>query len=558
MASSRVSFDRNYLWIALLSLILFLPFLGKVHLFDWDEINFAESAREMILTGDYLTVQVNFVPFWEKPPLFIWMQVLSMKIFGINEFAARFPNAIAGLATLLFLYFAGKKLYNKRFGLFWAMAYGGSVLPFFYFKSGIIDPWFNLFIFSGVYSFYEYSLAKTNQQKVLFAILSGTLIGLGILTKGPVALLVSGLSGFIYWIYKRFGIAFTLRDIVLFVLFLTVTGGLWFILQIMIGNFGIIADFIEYQIRLFKTQDAGHGGFLLYHFVVVFFGVFPSAVIAFAGFRRRQKLYFTGDDKDLQILMGILLAVVLILFTIVKTKILHYSSLAYFPLTFFAALVLHHFAETGKIFNRFSRVTIAILGTLYGVLVLILPFLIIFFKDRVLAMDIIADPFAAGNLQADVKWTGLEGVGGLLLIVGVILFLKYRRQAVKAAVIIYGATVLFISITLILVIPRVEGYTQRAAIEFYQSVAEENAYIKPLGFKSYAHLFYGEKQIPDNQLSNNTQWLLTGETDKTIYFVSKIQRKERYLKEYPQLEILYEKNGFVFYRRNKNIVSHDQ
>jgi 4-amino-4-deoxy-L-arabinose transferase-like glycosyltransferase len=59
-----------------------------------DEINFAESAREMIVTGDYSKVQINFNPFWEKPPLFIWMQVLSMKIFGINEFAARFPNAV--------------------------------------------------------------------------------------------------------------------------------------------------------------------------------------------------------------------------------------------------------------------------------------------------------------------------------------------------------------------------------------------------------------------------------------------------------------------------------
>src|SRR4030042_1849068 len=85
--------------IALVSLALFVPFIGGVHLFDWDEINFAESAREMIVTGDYLTVRIDFLPFWEKPPLFIWMQVLSMKLFGINEFAARFPNAICGIIT---------------------------------------------------------------------------------------------------------------------------------------------------------------------------------------------------------------------------------------------------------------------------------------------------------------------------------------------------------------------------------------------------------------------------------------------------------------------------
>ncbi|MGL5888758.1 MAG: ArnT family glycosyltransferase, partial [Bacteroidia bacterium] len=71
-----------------------MPFLGYAQLFDWDEINFAECAREMMVTGDYTTVQINFEPFWEKPPLFIWMQVLCMKVFGVNEFAARLPNAI--------------------------------------------------------------------------------------------------------------------------------------------------------------------------------------------------------------------------------------------------------------------------------------------------------------------------------------------------------------------------------------------------------------------------------------------------------------------------------
>ena len=126
---------------------MFIPFLGGVHLFDWDEINFAESAREMIATGDYLTVLFNFLPFHEKPPLFIWMQVLSMKLFGVNEFAARFPNAICGIVTLLVLFNIGRKLRNNLFGVLWVMAYAGSVLPFFYFKSGIIDPWFNLLSF---------------------------------------------------------------------------------------------------------------------------------------------------------------------------------------------------------------------------------------------------------------------------------------------------------------------------------------------------------------------------------------------------------------------------
>ena len=56
--------------IVFISSLLFMHSLGTVHLFDWDEINFAESAREMIVSGNYMQVQINFEPFWEKPPIF--------------------------------------------------------------------------------------------------------------------------------------------------------------------------------------------------------------------------------------------------------------------------------------------------------------------------------------------------------------------------------------------------------------------------------------------------------------------------------------------------------
>ena len=133
--------------LLLIGIILFLPFLGAAPLFDWDEINFAESAREMLLTGNYSRVQINFQPFWEKPPLFFWMQAFCMKLFGINEYAARFPNAIFGIITMLTLFEMGRNIRDNRFGFIWAMCMAGSFLPLVYFKSGIIDPVFNYFIF---------------------------------------------------------------------------------------------------------------------------------------------------------------------------------------------------------------------------------------------------------------------------------------------------------------------------------------------------------------------------------------------------------------------------
>jgi 4-amino-4-deoxy-L-arabinose transferase-like glycosyltransferase len=141
------------LLIAAVAALLFVPGLGAVHLFDWDEINFAEIAREMLATGDWSQPQIDYRPFHEKPPLFIWLQALSMKAFGVGEFAARLPNAINGLMTLLVLYRIGDQLRGRsvRHGCgCWHIS--APSCPHLYFRSGIIDPWFNLFIFLGLHA----------------------------------------------------------------------------------------------------------------------------------------------------------------------------------------------------------------------------------------------------------------------------------------------------------------------------------------------------------------------------------------------------------------------
>jgi 4-amino-4-deoxy-L-arabinose transferase-like glycosyltransferase len=260
-----------------ISLALFLPFNGLVHLFDWDEINFAESAREMIVSGDYSTVRINFLPFWEKPPLFIWMQVISMKVFGINEFAARFPNAICGMMSLLVIFEIGRSLKNHKFGLLWAMAYGASVLPFLYFKSGIIDPWFNLFIFSSIYfAFRHISGNEKGKKRKYDIVLSAAILGLAVLTKGPVAILLFGLTFLIFLMIKRKFKCLKWLDILIFSIVLILTGGAYHIYQLLTGHWQLVYDFFIYQIRLMKTEDAGHGGSLFYHPIVLFVGVFPS------------------------------------------------------------------------------------------------------------------------------------------------------------------------------------------------------------------------------------------------------------------------------------------
>jgi len=514
-----------------------------VSLFDWDEINFAEAAREMMVTGDYLNVRINYMPFWEKPPLFFWFQVLSMKAFGINEFGARFPNAVCGIFTLIVLYHIGKKLFDHRMGVIWMIVYTGSILPFFYFKSGIIDPWYNLFIVLGIYFGASYLLL--DERRALNALLSGSFIGLAVLTKGPVALLLFGLTGLVYLILTRFRMRMHLMHILLFLGGLILTGGSWFLVQYMMGNGDVVADFIVYQIRLFRTQDAGHGGFPFYHVLILLFGVFPASAFAFSGFKGINSEH--PFQKAWSQVCLILLAVVLVVFSIVRTKIIHYSSLAYFPLTWLAAHYIYQVISQKGVFSKFTRVSAAIAGTAWLLAVL---FIVVLFlnKDAILSSGWIRDAFTTANLQAEVSWSGWEVLVVLPLLAGLITF-YVTKDPLRRVTVIFIGTLVFSFVTMGFILPKAEGYTQRAAIEFYREKSRENCYIHTLGFKSYAHLFYGSKMPPVNPMSYDQEWLLRGQVDKPVYVVYKITRKNRYQEEYPQLKILYEKNGFVFNRR---------
>ncbi|MBN1188032.1 MAG: glycosyltransferase family 39 protein [Bacteroidales bacterium] len=546
--------NRSYtiqIGLLLVGALFFIPFLGSVPLFDWDEINFAESAREMIVSGNYSTVQINYQVFWEKPPLFFWMQVASMKLFGINEFAARFPNAICGIVTLLVLFNIGKKLYDKRFGLAWALVYLCSVLPFFYFKSGIIDPWFNLFIFLGIYFLVVYLEKELQTGRRREILLSAVFIGLAILTKGPVALLIFFLCVFVYTIFKRFRVKCSWLDILFFIALVAIVGGFWFILQIIQGNFDIVKDFVDYQIRLFKTKDAGHGGFLFYHFVILLIGVFPASVFALRSFKRNY--YDNGFQKHFKIWMLILLWVVLILFTIVKTKIIHYSSLCYFPISFLGAYFVYKVSNHNMEYKRWTSILLIIIGSFYTLLSIFLP-IALRGKDKLIQSNLIKDKFAIANLQADVTWSGFEALIGVIMLVGLIFYIiGIKRENYHFAFIsIFLFTLIYINLNVLIITGKIEKYSQHATIEFYQSKSDEDCYIETLGFKSYAHLYYSRKKPGDKSISLDEDWLLQGDIDKPAYFVVKITKKDKYLGKYQDLKVLYEKNGFVFLKRETN------
>jgi len=544
---------RNAWRFALLGALYYIPFLGGVHLFDWDEINFAEISREMLVLDDYLRVHINFQPFWEKPPLFFWLQALSMKIFGVGEFAARLPNALCGMLTLAVIYRIGKKLYDARFGAIWATVYFGTVLPFLYFKSGIIDPWFNLFIFLGIYFFILGYWKKAavpgiaparNHWYYLF--LGGFFIGMGVLTKGPAAYLMAALTMGVYWVSKRLRWYVNVPQFLFFSAAAALVMLAWFGMETWKNGPGFIYEFNKYQYRLFSTPDAGHGGFPGYHFVVLLVGCFPASIFALRAFFRLPDEEHE-HRRDFRRWMKYLFWVVLILFSIVKSKIVHYSSLCYFPLTFLAAVVLDKILRNEIAFSRWMKILLCVVGGLFVLATVALPLL---GMNAETLKPLFKDPFAQANLNADVQWSGLEILPGVFLLAVLVLTLRWfgKGEGEKATRVLFGGTAMFVMLTLIFFIKRIEGYSQRAAIEFFETKAGEDAYFTTHGYKSYAQYFYTREMPHANPNAYDRNWLIEGPVDKDVYIVTK-NYHANYLLSKPGMEPIGEKNGFVFFKR---------
>ncbi|SVD21127.1 uncharacterized protein METZ01_LOCUS373981, partial [marine metagenome] len=298
------------------SLMAFFPFLGHIHLLDWDEVNFALSSREMIESDNYLQVTVNGEPFWEKPPMFFWLQTVSFTLFDNIEFAARFVSALAGLLTTLLIFFMGRRIISPGFGLIWGLLYSGSALSLFISKMGIMDPTLNLFVLGGIFSYTH--MITSSDRPYLYAVLASASLAMAFLIKGPIAIVIPFIVFVLYFLFYE-KVQFTLKHNIFFVFLLLIFSTSWYILESFRNGFWFIEQFVDYQFRLISTADAGHKGFFLFHFVVFMLLCFPASIFFLKGFKDNWK------SSDCSKIMALLFGVVMVIFFIVKTKIVHYS-----------------------------------------------------------------------------------------------------------------------------------------------------------------------------------------------------------------------------------------
>jgi 4-amino-4-deoxy-L-arabinose transferase-like glycosyltransferase len=203
------SFARRGTFIALIVLVWAVIYVGSLFqppLMDDADTVHAEAAREMVETGDWVTLKINGgFRYLEKAPLMYWLVAASYKVFGVHDWSTRLPIALGMLALLLVVYRIGRRFYGDEGGLYAALALGTGFGPFIYTRFMIPEMLVALWLAIG-FDFFLASLEQSEhgeQPSLLVCWGLAATMALNVLTKGLIGLVFPVGTIFIYLLLTK-------------------------------------------------------------------------------------------------------------------------------------------------------------------------------------------------------------------------------------------------------------------------------------------------------------------------------------------------------------------
>lgn len=169
-----------------------------------DEGRYAEIAREMVVSGDWVTPRLNGLKYFEKPPLQYWLTAAGFEAFGIEEWTARLPGALAGLLTIVCVGYAASMLASATTGAYAALALAGMVWPFGIAHVVTLDALLTFWLTGALCAFLlaQHWRAFPKQQQRWMLLAWAATAG-GVLTKGLVALVIPSATLVIHALLTR-------------------------------------------------------------------------------------------------------------------------------------------------------------------------------------------------------------------------------------------------------------------------------------------------------------------------------------------------------------------
>jgi 4-amino-4-deoxy-L-arabinose transferase-like glycosyltransferase len=336
MLKTYFSYQNRTLTVVLVLIFCqFFLYLGSSPLTDVDEGAFAEASREMLARGDWVSPWLFDAPRYDKPALIHWLQMVSFSIFGLNSWAARLPSAVAGLIWSATISVWSAVIVKRIFPssdisktALWAAVISGSSLGILAVsRASTADATLNAFLTLSLFSVWQAFNVENRNSALRWARFSGLFIGLGLLTKGPIAGLIPLVGVFFAATSQRKEgwkrLAHLACDFWAWIILFAITLP-WYWLQYEAQGFGFISGFFgTHNIGRFSSTMHGFSSGLWYYPIWMMLALAPWLPIAIWTL---IQLIRTGlwETKELWMCWGIFLFV-MAFFTASATKLPHYG-----------------------------------------------------------------------------------------------------------------------------------------------------------------------------------------------------------------------------------------
>ena len=310
-------------WITLFCLVCVVVIfsnLGGSALFEPDEGRNAEKAREILLLGDWVTPYENFLPTLGKPMFFYWLVALSFKVFGISEWSARLPSALATLGNV-FLVYRFARVHLGLWEALWSCLILVTSFQFFMFSRIVIsDMTLTFFITLALFAFYAGTLAVDQKRTRLKYILMYAAMGAGTLVKGPIALIIPSMVIFFYLLLARkWFLLKKMHPLIGAVIYLAIIAP-WY-LWAESRNPGYLKYFLwEEHVLRFATPHFERNNSWYYFFIVIAAGFLPWSLLLPFTVKDHRKRSF--NEANLFLALWVILP--FIFFSVSNSKLPHY------------------------------------------------------------------------------------------------------------------------------------------------------------------------------------------------------------------------------------------
>lgn len=306
-------------WLPLLlPLLMLLSGLGMAPLFDVDEGAFSEATREMLDKGDYWSTWLNGNPRFDKPILIYWLQALSVSLFGAVEWAFRLPSALAAALWCTVISRFAREFIDEEAGWMAGLVALSCLGVQLIGRAATADALLNLFLALILTDLWRYLASG----RMIAARRVFLWIGLGFLTKGPVAVLIPAATVFLWCLSSRqwAPLGRALRDLPGWALLLGVSLPWYGIAYAIHGDAFIQGFFIKHNVQRFSSTLEGHGGSLLYYLILLPLFLWPWLFWLGAALRSASGQW----KQPLPRFLWLWCAFVVIFFSLSGTKLPHY------------------------------------------------------------------------------------------------------------------------------------------------------------------------------------------------------------------------------------------